>query len=632
MSVPKPLKAEPKAPTKAKAQTASTDFELVSAFHGYRNREDKTNLPPGYLVAGSQNIIINTASRVSVRKGYALDGPASKTLLTHPPTSFDWVTSFGGERNMRTGSDNLQYRKVTSTNLVTWVDLMTGVSPMAFNYTTFFETSTEKITVMLAVNGSSNIYEWSGALADYASSTVNTITLQGTATWAQLGFYVTTAGRAIVINGTTYTYSGGESTTTLTGVAPDPTGAGYVPGNYIQQAVITHTNASLSGGTVPTTFPNGLIEVLNNQIYLGALSGLNSNNVYVSKVNDFTAFGYTTPVRVVGEGAQLTLKGTPTAFIPQESSMYICVVPDQWYQTTFTLSSDLSKESLQIVPLKTAFQQAALSQAAVSKIKNSVVLLTRETTLDELGRVVNILATPQQQNYSNPIKNDFDLYSFKDASVIYWRDNVYVAIPQEGLVLIYNMFYQWWETPQVLPVGRFAVIGGLLYAHDYYTQQSYQLFTGYNDNGNPIDARALFSFQNYGTRSHLKSFNEFYTEGYISSNAILTLGLQYDIDGCATNTGYQLHGSNSQFVCTINSDASLGKAPLGKNPLGGQLGGNVTVASLPPKFRWIKTFPRTNFYETQVSYSSNAIDIQWEILAFGPKVRLAADVSVAIKD
>ncbi len=538
----------------------------------------------------------------------------------------------GYERHMRSGSDNLQYNKIDNIGTVTWVDLMTGLSNVAFNYTTFFLTSTEKISVLVFVNGSSNIYEWSGALADFSSCTTNTITKQGTTSWAQEGFYVTTAGRAIVIDGITYTYTGGETTTTLTGVTPDPTAGGHAFGAFIQQAVITTSNASLSGSKVPSDFANGLVEVLNNQLYLGALSGTNSNNIYISKVNNYKDFGFTSPVRVVGEGALLTLKGTPTALVPQENAMYMCVVPDQWYQTQFTLSSDNSKEQLTVVPLKTAFQQAALSQAAVSKIKNSVVLLTRETTLDELGRVLNNFATPQQQNYSNPIKNDFDSYDFTDASVAYWRDNIYVAIPKQGLVCIYNLFYNWWETPQVLPVGRFAIIDGELYAHDYYTQQSYKLFDGYNDNGNPIDARAVFSFQNFSTRSKLKSFNEFYTEGYISSNATITLGIQYDIDGCATQTFYDLNGDNEQFVCILGSEASLGKSSLGKNPLGGQTTGLTTVNSLPPKFRWVRTFPRTNFYETQISYMSNGVDIQWELLAFGPKVRIAADTGVAIKE
>lgn len=592
-------------------------------------------MPPGYLVEGSKNVLVNTASRISIRKGYTLDGQAQGDLLGNPPTSFDWVTSMGFERNVRSGSDNLQYRKVTTTlagdEVVSWADLMDSLTDVAFNYTTFFLTNTELINVMVFVNGSSNIYEWSGGLADFASATVNTITKQGSTTWAQEGFYTTTAGRAVVIDSIVYTYTGGENTTTLTGVTPDPTAGGHVAGDFIHQAVRTTANSALSGSQVPATFPNGLVEVLNNQLYLGALAGPSTNNVYISKVNDYKDFGFTSPVRVVGEGAKLTLKGTPTAFVPQENAMYMCVVPDQWYQTVFTLSSDNSKESLTVNPLKTAPQQAALSQAGVAKIKNSVIILTREPTLDELGRIVNNFATPQQVNYSDPVKLDFDSYDFTDASLIYWRDSIYIAVPQEGLVLVYNLSEQWWETPLTLPIARFSIINAELYGHDYSVQQTYKLFDGYNDNGNAIDARAVFSFQNYGTRSQLKSFNEFYTEGYISENSTLTLGIQYEIDGCATQTGFDLDGSDAQFVCILNAGGSLGKVSLGKNPLGAGIA-TSTVDSLPPKFRWVKTFPRTNFYETQVSYSSIGIDFRWELLAFGPKVRGAADQGVAIKD
>ncbi len=614
---------------KAKAPTRN-DFSLVSEFKGYRNREDKTNLPPGYLVVGSQNVLTTTASRISIRKGYTLYGQASATILTEPPTAFDWVTSMGQERHLRSGSDNLQYLYVDSSGTPTWRDLMTGLSAVAFNYTTFFLTNTEKISVMLFVNGSSNIYMWSGGITTLASVTGATITKQGTDSWARTGFLV--AGtRTVVIDGIVYTYTGGETTTTLTGVTPDPTLGGHAVGAVIHQGVRTTTNAGLSGSTVPTTFTNGLIEVLNNQIYLGALSGASSNNIYISKVNDYTDFGFTSPVRVVGEGALITLKGTPTAFVPQESEMYMCVVPDQWYQTKFTLSSDLSKEQLTIVPLKTAAQQAALSQAAVTKIKNSVVMLTRETTLDELGRVANVVLTPQATNYSEPIKNDFDAYDFTNAASFYWRYFIYVAVPAEGLVRVFNIARGYWEAPLILPVSRFSIIDGELYGHAYTVQETYKLFDGLNDNGNPISAIAAFSFQNFGTRSQSKTFNEFYTEGYIAGNTLLTLGIQYEIDGCATNTYMDLDGNTPQFVCLFSSDASLGKVSLGKNPLGGQLNLSAFSESLPPKFRWIPTMPPKSFYEIQPTFSSYQVDAQWELLAFGPKVAMASDDNAPIK-
>lgn len=52
------------------------EFKLISDFPlGYRNREDKTNLPPGVLIEGSQNVLTDVTGRVGITKGYVLDGP-----------------------------------------------------------------------------------------------------------------------------------------------------------------------------------------------------------------------------------------------------------------------------------------------------------------------------------------------------------------------------------------------------------------------------------------------------------------------------------------------------------------------------------------------------------------------------
>lgn len=620
-------KLEPRKTTSPSGTNAS-DFATVSEYLGFRNREDKTNLPPGYLVVGSQNVLTTTSGRVSIRKGYELDGQASSALAPIL-SSFDWIRYLGDERNVRAGfltsagnDGKLQFRyvaeggeKIGAVTLtageVYWVDLLSSLTSVKFNFTDYWDNSAF-ISKLLFVNGGSNIWEWSGGVTTFASATVNTITKNGTETWGELGF---TSTGSVVINGNTYTYAGGFGTTTLTGVAPDPSGE-PVDSLIFQSAVSTANSAMTS---IPATLKNDNIATLRNQVYVGSFT---ARQVYVSKVNDYQDFSFTSPTRVVGEGALLTLDANFVAFSPQETSMYLSTSnnsSDIWYQTQFTLSSDLTKEDFQIVRVKTGPRQGAKSQAFITKTKNDVLYVSNEPSMDSLGRVVNIQATPQSEDISDSIRDSFDNYDFEDGSSIYFQNFVYVAIPKNNTVLIWNMVKQWWEAPQILPISRFSIIEGQLYGHSYQTSQTFKLFTGYNDNGNPIDARAVFSYNNYGTRSAKKFFNEFYAEGYISSNSTLTANITYDIDGCATVTNYDILGNDTQIVCSLNSSASLGKSPLGKNPLGGDLS-TVSATALPPKFRVIKTFPRNDFYEVQFSFSSLGVDQQWELLAFGPLV------------
>lgn len=589
---------------------------LVEGFKlGYRNREDKTVLPPGVLIQGSQNVLTNVAQHIAVRKGYTLDGQ-SNAAIAPILASYDWDMHIGQERHLRAGfnttgsNGKLQYRYVDSLGAITWRDLMTSLTSVAFNFTTFWDFNTEKKDFLLFVDGSSNIYEWSGGLATYASSTVNTITIQGVPFIAELNFYNLAPFGSITINGVDYSYTG-VAGTTFTGIAPDPTGAGIAVGAIIHQKVKTTANSAMTA--IPATFANALIGNLRNQIYIGSLT---DRSVYVSKVNNYKDYAFTAPVRVVGEGALVTLDGVPTGLIAQEDKMTLSAGKDQWYETKFTLSSDLAKEDFAVTRLKTTSKQAAQSQAAITKINNDIAFISFEPAFNTLGRIANVVLTQQTSNISDSIKNDFDAYNFTNCSVAYYRQFIYLAIPANNTVRIYNIQNNYWEAPQILPISRFAIINGELYGHSYQVGETYKLFTGYNDNGGDINAVAKFSFQNYGVRTASKSFNNFYVEGYISSNTTLNLNFQYDIDGCATYTSFPIVGTDSQIVCLSNNNGSLGKVSLGKNPLGSSLA-QSNPNGLPPKFRVIKTFPAVPFYEQSTSFSSIGVDQQWEILAFG---------------
>ncbi len=605
----------------------ANEFPLIRGFHGgYRNREDITVLPPNIMVVGSQNVLTNTFERLGIRRGYTLDGQAN-VAIAPILSSFDWQRHTGDTAHLRAGfntsgvNGKLQFRYVAAAgdqwmgNVFTegqvfWIDLMTGLSLVNFNFTDFWDFNTELISLLLFVNGSSNIFDWSGATTTLLSATVNTITKTGIETWAEIGA-LKNGGRAVLINGNVYTYTGGEGTTTLTGVAPSP--AAEPVQSVIVQQVRTTANAAIAG--LPATFKNTLIANLRNQIYIAAEK---NQSVYVSKTNNFKDYTFGTP-RLVGEGAILTLDGVPTALSPQQSYMYISAGQDQWYATQFQLSADNTAESLTVDRLKTTGLQASQSQAWTTKIKNRLCFLSFEPIFNTLGTEQNYLNDPQTSDISYPIVNDMNGYSFTDGSLIYFKQFVYIAVPQESKVLIYNMTdpsSPYWEAPQVLPISRFSVIDGELYGHSYQVGETYKLFNGFNDNGQPITAIATFAFNNFGTRSASKSFNEFYVEGYISQNGTLTLGIQYDVDGCSTDVAYPILGTDRRIVCLNTDSNSLGKKSLGKFPLGGNLFIQSSLAT-PPKFRVIKTFPRVPFYEEQTTFSSDQIDFRWELIAFG---------------
>ena len=591
------------------------DFTLTKEYLGYQSKKDITNADPRYLAMGSQNVLINAGEKIVSRDGISLYGQAG-TVGESIIGSYDWNTSTGVERNLRCRDDKIQYAYTTG-GVTTWRDLATGFSAVRWGFGEWWS-ATELIDFLLIVNGDSSIRMWTGAITTFASATANTITKQGTNTWAQDRF-LKSGTRQVTINGTVYTYTGGEATTTLTGVTPDPTAAGHAVGSVVMQTLVT--TASKPGAS----YPNDMIVVHKNQAYIGSAT---QRTVYVSKNTDYTDFAFSA-TRVPGEGAFLTLDGAVSGLTTQEDAVYISVGRDNWFQTQFTVSSDNTKENLTIVKLKSGPQQAAKNHNLIWKIKNSVVYVSNEPTFDTLGRVENI-STPQSKPISDPIDSEFIEYDFTNAHGIYWRNQSYITLPAESLVLIYDHENQYWQPPQTIQVSRLAIINGLLYGHASSIDETYRLFDPevQSDLDNPITSIAAFTYNNYGNRTWQKRFDEYFWEGYATLATQLFATYKYDFGGSTQYISDKLIDlTNPRIQFYTATDGSLGKFSLGKNPIG-----SVTdsVTDLP-KFRTIHTLNKSAFYEMSVLLYSNEVGFKWELLAHGPNAMLSTADNVAIK-
>jgi hypothetical protein len=602
---------------------AERNYLITQAFTGYRNKTDDTKIEEdGVLVSGSQNVVSTDGDTVAIRGGYTLFG-GSQSLDTAIESSYEWRTHRATEFALRSTDDEIQYYDDNSA-IEDWVTLLDGMNAVDFNFTEYWDT-TEAQDALLFVNGDSSVFYWSGGKATFASAAAATITLQGATTWGEEGF-LTAGTRSVIIEGTTYAYTGGESTDTLTGVTPDPSVAGHTVGASCVQAIRTTANSAIT--SLPNAFQNDLIEVLDNQVWVGSLV---SREIYVSKINDYEDFGFSAP-RLVGEGVLLTLDQATTAFVVQDESMFVSAGTDYWFQSELQVSEDLLNETLLVNRLKTSPQQAALSQGAVGNIKNLTVFISNEPTLDSLGNVENYV-TSQSRPISDPIKVEFDTLDFTDAHIKYFKNNLYIALPKETKLLIYNIEKGFWEAPQILPAGRLAIYDGDLYLHSNSVDETYKLFQGTSDvqgsSGDKlaINAIARFNYQNYGARAAKKFQTEWFSEGYISTNTDLTLKLRYDYVGAGATVNNTISGDVNQDIIFYNtSDPSLGKTPLGKAKLAGDPGG-----LLLNKFRVINELAPLDYYEIQAEYSTNDIDQDWEILAFGSDATIANNDNNEIK-
>lgn len=638
-------------PTKEATQKVG-QYDLINKFPGYHAREDNTTLPPGTLIAPSQNVIINTSGRAALVKGYVLDGAASTVIDSGILSNCDFTNFKGNVRNMRAGfltsaanDGKLQYRYKDATNTVNWVNLKTGLTNVRLSFTVDYWDNTALVKQLLWVDGTNNIFSWNGAVTTLGSATFNTVTKQdSTKTWAQEGFSTT---GSIVIGGVPATYTGGVATQTLTGVSVDFSASAAA--SIVHQEVVTVALTSMTN-MLATFAPTVIGTGQKNQVYLGSST---SNNVYVSKQNDYTDYSFTTPVRVSGEGFILPLDAPPTKFLAQEdrstdlgTDMYISEGQDHWSVVVATLSADLTKETLKHFRLKVAPLQGAKSERLVAKMKNEIMFVGNDNTVNFFG-YQSYQYVPSIIDFSYTIIDDMNSYDMTDGSIFYHRNYAYLAVPKAGVVRAYNMTDQskqytsyfrdiedvsaqpwFWEAPITYPVSGFYVVDGEIYGHSYTTSESYKLFTGGSLNGQQIEMMATFAFSDKGDRTQSKASDEIWIEGYIKQNTKLNVAVLGDLNAFQTSQTVVVDGNDSRIVSYGSGGHALGTTPLGSAPLGGA---NL-ASTLPAWFHVAKTYPQVPSYLESVVFTTKGVDLQVELLTFGTNAKFTAEGNSAITE
>lgn len=431
----------------------------------------------------------------------------------------------------------------------------------------------------------------------------------GEPTWASSRF-LTTGTRKIIYNGTEYAYTGGESTDTLTGLTAFPT---VTAGDPVWQTVITLANP----GAINANFKQDFIGVQLNQVILGSSK---SQEIYGSKVTDYTNFTMPSP-RTPADPFKLTMDNYCTCIIPIDnasqttSSLMFGAGTNEFFQLSYQLAQDNASELVRMIKLKTASGSGVISRGAIGNIKNSVAYISREPALDLLSNLEG-----NNVPISDPVKNDFDSYNFTGAHVKYWKRAIYIALPSEGVVLIYDMMRKLWQPPQTLPISRLAIIGDWLYGHSSVVNETYKLFVGTNDNGNFIPQVARFAYNNGGNRARLKNMSEVWSDGYITPNATLNLKPYYGFEGIDGQKVLTISGGDTSITNPVGG-SPLGDEPLGSTPIGGDnldpLTGLPGTVSTMVRFWQVDTASLIDYTEKFVEYSMNTLDGQFALVAYG---------------
>lgn len=610
------------------------DYLLAEETLGYQTSNDPNNSDRRLLIAGSKNVLIDYQKKVNIRPGYTRLG-AANPALTPIRNAWTWYTSTGSDLPQRFYDDELEVYlgTIDETVINAWTRIKSGWSTTEKLRAATVYDATEKIDLQIMVQGDANMYEFNGAAAVVLSVTGTTVTKAGTSTFAQNRFYTTRNKTFVCVRtGTEYTYTAGETSTTLTGIA-DTTD--LQAGDILIQKVVTQSDKPGANRT------NHFINQFQNQIHIGSED---DDLVYISKDSNYTDFTFSSP-RVAGEGAILTLDAPSRGFGSIGQSFIIFAGRHFVYRTEYqqiTVSTTLS-ETLKVKRLDVGVDQGALNQESIVQIGNSLAYLSNEVALRIIGNP-NELVGINPKTFSNPIKPDFDAEDWTGAFGFWYKNILIYSAPENSHVYMLNFvqdadgkLFRFWNPPQVLPVGPMSIInsgnGDFLHGHSNSVAESYLLFDGQSDGQYadmdpaeklPIDATAIFSYNNYKKRGQLKTFDEYYVDGEITPNTIdLTLTLNYDFDGAVQTLERTITGSNPNILKGLVDYNSLAQQSQANNPLGGLLNAPADAQ----KFAVIFEMAREDFNELSASFSSNEVDRYWAITSHGANAQLSPRLS-----
>lgn len=614
--------------------TDNFDFSLITDFRGYNSTVDQTKVAPEFIVRGSKNVYKKDSGTLANRPGMKRRGSADSTYAG-TDSAFVWSTSTGRTYPLRVANSKLQVESdLLSSGTYVWYDLLDSLTLDDFSFDTWWD-NTEKKDRILFVKGDDDIQHWSGGIALAAAQGAGGSTLvlaDSTSTWVAQGFASNTAGEKkfkIVGSSTEYTYTGGETTNTLTGITPAL--PAITANDVIVQSVITETNKPVSGNV------NDFIKVINNQLYVCSYT---SRLVYISDDTDFKDF--TVPgTRAAGDPELLTLDEFPKAIAIRQGNAHIFAGTGSLFIIGFqdiTVGSSLTQQTI-VSKKELGALKAPLGFNFIDAVGDTLIWLSQDSHVRTYGEYRNI-NEPAFPSISLEIFSELAEVDFTGGHLSIVGDFIYLTSPVSGKVFLYetrkgidsvgNIFSETvWHAPMIWNVSRVYEINGIVYGFSNANPQVYQLWDTnqwYDDSpsGDELsyDSVARFAYISSNKKQNLICFDKLYSEGYISQGTNLNSYILYDYQGSTAITSQTINSVENPVTFFIGATApAIGNAPIGDNPLGDGLTEESLDQALLPKFRSIKSVAIQNCFEYQIVIYSQDASSRWELLRLGTNVR-----------
>jgi hypothetical protein len=651
-------------------------FSLIEDFLGYNSVSDKTRLDGRYLIRGSKNVYKKLNGNIASRPGLKRRGAADSTAAG-VSSSCEWETSLGTVRNIRVANGKMEVESdIAVGGTFLWYELFltSTLESLASTFTRFvFDTwwdDADKTDRLVFVRGDSRLLYWSGAIAKVLTSTANTIQLDpssGFATWAEAGFAITVSGeKKIMIGGREATYTGGESTDTLTGVSMSTGDASTITvGSIAIQSVISQVGGATSINSVsgqdlfPASFAPDFLKIVENQVYVGSYSSRNvfssNNTAFLDFVNSGSHV-YGDPDKIVLDspcrGFGLSNDGKFVIF-GGDSDLYLVNLNENVNVSYTGQDSAAVFNFNKVVKKRLPALQAALAHEFIDNMGEYIVWLDQKNQLRALGTFTNSLVQ-KPAHLSLLVQEELAEDDFTGGHLRAIVDTIHITAPNTGRDWMYEMretvndngevvSEKIWQPPQIRGLSRIAMIDGQTHGHSNANPQVYQLWDteqwfddSPNDEPIPYTCVMRMAYRHlteaigtnvFPRRQGLGVFDKIYFEGYMPEGVRLNANVYYDYQGSKhllsipINDPEDENGIAQFFIGS--SVPSFGDSSFGDNPLGDGILEESSSQERVPKFRRIVGAQVLSWFEYCIEVYSTEADSRWEILCLGPNVAMA---------
>lgn len=581
---------------------------MQSNWGGYNSTRDKTNVAENIMVSGSQNIYKKLSGNLAVREGQQRRGDANSTESACS-SSFVWNTSWGATYTLVISNSRL-YIVIDDV----WYSLLTSLTKTRYVFDKWWDNTLKK-DVCLFVNGTDDMFKWGGGFGLISSTTANTIVLDRTIVASVLP----SASGTVVVNGTTYTYTGSGGST-LTGVTPNPTGEAN--GSGVLETVATSSN------TPATDFLADFLKVINNQVYVGSYT---SRLCYISENDDYTDYVVPTP-RAPGDPELLTLDDTLNGIGVRQGKAHIGVGNGRWAIVAFndiTVGSTLTQQT--VVTVKpVALGQAPYAHEFIDSVGDNLIYLGQDQQVRSFGDFNNLF-TSGYPSLSQEVSTELSDETFTGGTLRCIGEFMYITAPNSGKVYIRQertsvdgngniVAERLWHSPFVWNLVKVDDLDGTVIGFSNANPQIYNLWnTGQWYDDCPSDEELPYScilalgYRTNNRRQGLQLFDKLFTEGYITEGTLLNFTINYDYQGSTSIVNGVINSIAQPTTFFGGQDpASLGDASLGTESLG-----SSEVEDSISKFKNISSLADINCFEYQPIFSSDSANSRWEMLAVG---------------